>query len=660
MRNRLSIVYMLLAGLVLALPAMAAEHEASITPNAGYIEVDGDEPAFREHFWTRDGTRGGVEHFSLRSGLEWGGSLWAEGHAGLNNDDYRFLLELRKDDAGMLRAGYSQFTKYFDDSGGFYEPFPVTYFELDQDLELDIGHAFIEIGIFPPDWPEIGLSYERRFKNGEKSLTGWGAVTQGGVTRNIFPAYLEINETLDIFAARIDHEMDKVRLHDRLQYEHYENRTTRREAERDMDAGRAETVTVDESRNSNSLFNTFHAEVNFNDGMYASAGYFYSMHEGGADFDMTTTPFNQAFDKNWSATGVDLDREAHVVNLNLMAGPYYETKVSGGIEGAVSKTEGETEATLTEIAFGGAVNAPEADISTDNDRKGLRENLSISYSGLPGTDIYGRGEWSQTEIQLDEREFEDGVPGFERSTDTDRDGTSYKIGFNTRPVRRVALSGHYKWEKTANNYDHDEDTLPNGYSAFINEQDITTNEFGARLSAQPANRVRTSLSYRLVDREIDTTFDNDPSSVRSGNYDAGVYSLDVAYTPLTELFLSAALSYQDIRGEAHDNGVDAVIPYKGDVLSASVAARYALDENNVFRLNYSYSRSDNFEDNSRDGLPLLLDDQLQHVEAGYSRKVNENLEAELTYGFYEYEGDHNNGINDYTAHLVGLRVSLRL
>jgi opacity protein-like surface antigen len=649
-----------MAILTMSVPVRAQEPKMEFEPYVSYTAVEGDESTFREHSWTEEGAGGGVERFSYRSTLDDGAAFSTEGHARLNSDDYGITFEYRRESLGSFRAGYSQFTKYFDDTGGFFESFQVPSFDLDRDLELDIGHAFFEAELALENWPELHFSYEHGFKEGEKSLTGWGAVTQSGLTRNIHPTYKAVDESLDTVKIEVDHTIDKVRLYDEFQYEHFESETSRHERERDIGAGTMETVTVDESQTSDSVSNTFHSEVAFSDTMFASAGYLYSRYEGDADFDMRTAPFDDPFDKNWSASRVDLDRRNHILNLNLMAGPYKDLQVSGGIEAALSTTEGETDAVLTEIGFGGGLAEPEAEISTDKDRKGLEESLDVEYRGLPRTTIYGSGQWSQHDVQLDETEIEDGSVGFERATDTDRDGMRYKIGFSTSPVRRVTLSGHYKYEIMDNDYEHETDTLPNGYSAFINDQEVATNEFGARLSVQPKTWIRASLSYRLVDTQIDTTFDNDPSSVQTGNYDAGIYTLDATLTPVSKLFLTTIVSYQDIRAAAFDNGSDSVIPYEGDVFSSTISASYALDERNALSLHYVYSFSDNFEDNSESGLPLLQDYAFQQAGAGYSRKLKDNIEAKITYEYHDYDADHNNGVNDYTAHLVSFFLSLSL
>jgi hypothetical protein len=599
-----------------------------------------------------------VERFSLRSGLDGDTSVRARGHARFGDQDYGIELELLHRDRGALRVGYSEYSKYFDDTGGFFEPFPVSSFDLGRDLELDIGTFFAETELTIPDWPEIRLSYEHRFKEGEKALTGWGAVTQAGRTRNIFPAFKGVDETRDTVTVQVDYDVRNVALHDRFRYERFETETARFEQERDLDDASREEVTAEESRESDSLSNAFHTEARIADSVYASLGYLYASHDGDADFDMATVPFNEPFDKNWSASSVDVERDSHLINLNLMAGPYKDVRVSGGVEAELADTRGDTQAVLTEIGFGGGVQRPGADISSDRERRGLEESLALRYRGLPGTTLYGEGTWSQQDIDLEEREIEGGSLGFERDTETDRNRATYKAGFTASPVRQVTVAAHYKRKSTDNAYDHETDTLPVGYSAFINDQEIVTDEVGARVSLQPRSWVRASLQYRLQATEIETVFDNDPLSVQSGNYDAHVYSLDVTLTPVANLFLTAVQSYRNIRGSAFDNGVDSVVSYEGDVLSSVVSATYGLGENGELSLEYAYSRTDNFEDNAASGLPLLLEDRLQRVRAGYSRKLSDTLKAGITYGFHDYEGDHNGGVNDYSAHLAGFSLSV--
>jgi hypothetical protein len=172
--------------------------------------------------------------------------------------------------------------------------------------------------------------------------------------------------------------------------------------------------------------------------------------------------------------------------------------------------------------------------------------------------------------------------------------------------------------------------------------------------------VKTTASYQLVSTEIDTRSDTDPpSGVLSGDYDAHVYNLHVTVTPLTRLYLTGLFSYRDVRSSSFDNGIPSVIDYEGDVFVFIGTAGYAFDEKTDLSAHYLYTRSDNFADNSADGLPLGIDNRRQGLAVGISRKVTKTIEAGLRYGFYTYEEHSNGGVNDYRAHLIGARGSVR-
>jgi len=654
----LCIIFFLLVGIMMAYPLFAEELKVSISPSVGTIQVSGDESKFQEDWWSQDGLKGGIEKFSLQSSLSDKTSLQGSGHAYIADEDYAAELELRSENTASFRAGFSHYSKYFDDTGGFYKPFADSSFDLDRDLELDIGKIFLEARLIQPELPKILLGYEHRFKKGEKSLTGWGGVTQSGVTRNIFPAFKEMDETVDIFKAEVEHTINKVTLQDRFRYEHRQSDTTRFEEQRNLDAGTRKTVQVDDSGSHNSLFNTLHTEMRISEKLYASIGYLYSDHEGDGDFNMVTTPFADPFDKNWSASQVDVEQDSHIVNMNAMVGPYKDIQVSGGVEGEVTDTQGDTDAVLTEIGFGGDVEEPKARIASRKKLDGLKETLDVKYTGLTKTTLFAEGEWSQQDIDIKEQEFEDKSSSFERMTDSDRRISIYKAGFSTSPFRRVTFSAHYRRKDTSNDYNHEVDTEPSGYSAFIREQDMSTNEILARVSVQPKTWLRTSLEYRLEDTEVDTIFDNDPRSIQTGNYDAHIYSLDITLTPISNLFLTTVQSYRDIRGKAFDNDIDAVIPYEGDNFSSVNSINYLFTETNEFRLEYIYSRTDNFKDNSESGLPLLHDDRLQKVQTSLSHKFSDSIQAKFAYGYYDYDGEHNHGVDDYSAHMASVSLQV--
>jgi hypothetical protein len=666
----LGIALVLISSLVMLDTVCRAEEDndtltgaINITPGVSGITVDGDDNKFREDWWTGDGLKGGLDEFTLHRQTGNGTTLEAQGRAIVPEEDYRLGLRVSKKDVGYVRAGYREYRKYFDDTGGFFQNFSGSSYDLDKDLHLDIGRVFIEAALTLPRKPKLVVGYEHRFKDGEKSLLEWGSVTEGGVTRKIFPSFKEIDEKLDVIRLEVSHDIANVRVGDEFRYEHYSIDTKRHEQE--SSAGASETVTVDEDYRHDAFFNTFHAETHLNDKTFLSLGYLFTTLDGEASFRMVTVPFGpESFDKNWFSNAIDLSQDTHIVNFNAVFGPYRDVTIYAGLEGERLDREGDTDAILTEIGFTGTESSPEALIDSDEDRWGIEETLGIRYTGLPRTTLYAEGRWTQQDIDLSETELEDAVLELDRDTDTRVRRQRYSIGFNSSPWARTMVAARYRRSYRSNDYDHRVDNVegndPNNvYSAFITDQDIKTDEVMIKLSFRPLPRIRTGLQYQFKTMDIDTDEDTDPpSSKHSCNYDAHIYTASITATPVARLFLTGLASYQDVRLKTLDGNTGAIISYVGDVLSLAANAGWAIDSRTSLDIQYVYSLTENFEDISSDGLPLGVENQRHAVLADLTRQLTDNLSVKLRYGFYSYDDETSDGSDNYTAHLIGATCSM--
>jgi hypothetical protein len=627
-----------------------------VTPSVNGVFVDGDDNKFREDWWMREGLNGGVENFSLRRELGADTTIEAQGRAIVPEENYRLGLLIDKRDVGYIRAGYSEYRKYFDDTGGFFLPFSESSFDLSKDLHLDIGKVFIEAGLLLPNMPKLIVGYEHRFKDGEKSLLEWGSVTED-VTRKIFPSFKDIDEKVDIVRLEVSHDIANVHLGDEFRYEYYRVDTKRHAQDIEIgDPTGTETVTVDEDYEHDAFYNTLHAETHLNDTTFLSLGYLYTTLDGDASFRMMTIPFGPEIrDKNWFTNSIDLDQDVHIVNANVILGPFRALTIYAGIQGESQEVDGDTDAILTESGEG----SPEALIDSEKDKWGVEETVGIRYAGLPRTTLYAEGRWTQQDIDLTEREIEDGVLAFERDTDTRVRRQRYSIGFNSSPLPRTTVAARYRYGYRSNDYDHNVDSEPTGYSAFILDQDIKTDEVMAKVSFQPFPRIRTSLQYQLVVMDIDTDEDTDPpSSPRTTDYDADIYTASLTATPYAGLFLTGLVSYQDVHLETVVLPDAPINTYDGDVLSVSAAAGLALDSRTNLNVQYIYTLAENFEDFSDDGMPLGVENQRHAVIANLSRRITDMLSVRLRYGFYSYDDDASDRSDDYTAHLVGAALSM--
>lgn len=633
--------------------------ELNIYPSISAGLVNGDDNKFREDWGVEHSMRGGLDNFILRHKLGDDIDIDAEGRAIVPEEDYRLRFRIDKRDFGYIRSGYSEYRKYFDDTGGFFRSFGISSFDLGKDLHLDIGKVFIEAGLTLPDRPKLIVGYEHRFKDGEKSLIEWGSVTEGGVTRKLFPSFKEIDEELDAVPVEISYDIANVSLGDEFRYEHNRIDTKRYDKEIDLDTSETKAVMVDEDYHHDAFFNTFHAETHLNNTTFLSLGYLFTTLDGDASFRMMTVPFAERFDKDWFSNAIDLSQDVHIVNANAILGPYYDLSIYAGLQGERMERDGDTDAILTEINFSGMEVFPEALIDSEEDKWGIEETVGVRYTGLPRTTVYAEGRWTQQDIDLTETELEDGILELDRDTDTRVRRQRYTIGFNSSPLARTTVAAHYRHSYRSNDYDHRVDNTDNAYSAFILDQDPETDEVMFKVSFQPFLRIRTSLQYQLITTDIDTDEDTvPPSSVHSANYDDNIYTASITAMPLASLFLTGLVSYQDVRLKTIDGGIGSVVSYDGDVLSLTTSTGWAIDPQTSLDAQYVYSLAENFEDISSAGLPLGVDNQRHAFMVNLSRQINKFLSVRLRYGFYNYDDDGSDGADNYTAHQFGVVCAL--
>jgi outer membrane receptor for monomeric catechols len=123
--------------------------------------------------------------------------------------------------------------------------------------------------------------------------------------------------------------------------------------------------------------------------------------------------------------------------------------------------------------------------------------------------------------------------------------------------------------------------------------------------------------------------------------------------------VTGLFSYRVVRSTAFDNGVSSVITYEGDTYMVILTAGFGIDDKTDLTAEYLYTRSENFNDNSLDGLPLGLDNRRQGFLFRLSRRISETMDGQLGYGFYTYDEESSGGADDYTAHVISALWGLR-
>ncbi len=139
-------------------PRPATTSRFPFLPTFGGTTVSGDTRKFRERYWQPGGIERRPRGIFVLGKIAARAQASITGHALLN--DYKVKLEGDKTDLGFVRGGWEQYRKYYDDTGGFFSGLSGGAPMLGDDIHLDIGKAWIDLGLTLPNWPRMVLGYE--------------------------------------------------------------------------------------------------------------------------------------------------------------------------------------------------------------------------------------------------------------------------------------------------------------------------------------------------------------------------------------------------------------------------------------------------------------------------------------------------------------------
>lgn len=640
----------------------------SASPTLGFIAVDGDKKKFREIEGVRDGFNGGLERFSLHEQTGPDKSVTVEGHVLFPDDDIEVKVSLDKTGVGFVRMGFEQWRKYYDDTGGYYRPFPVPSFDLDRDLHLDIGRAWIDFGLTRPHLPQVVLGYEYRYRDGAKSLLEWGSVNG----KNIYPAAEEIHEYTHIFKLNLSYEINEWRIEDNARVEIYDLKTGHENAAIFTGGWTPDTlVRTREGATHVQGMNTITLERHFTDWLLLSGGYLYSRLEGDFSLNQTTTdslgiPTSGHF---WSAQEMELSREAHVFDLTGQVLPLPGLSLSLGFQsewqrqkafGDIHLDEGDP--TLPQLFL-----LQPATVQSGLDKWATMENVGLRYTKVPFTVLFAEARLQQESLSQFEEEAGDVADAFLRDTDATNRREDLRTGFNFSAWRWMSLTADYRKRISDTDYDHFRRFVltGDGYSAFINHREIDTDEAETKLTLRPASWVKLALTYHRATTDYRTATSpvgNDVSpggELLAGTYLANTYGMNATLTPWQQLRFSGAFTYSDSRTATAQHGTPSVVPYQGSVYTLVAGVTYAWTKSRDLQAAYSFSEADYGEHNVADGLPLGLTYTRHGLSLGLTERLTPRVTATLRYRFYSYSEPSTGGLNDYTAHGVFATLSYK-
>ena len=635
----------------------------SISPTVRYVSVSGNEAKFREHHGTREGWNGGAAEFSLAETPAPGETLRFDGRVLAADDEVKLHLEYRREEIGFVRAGYEQFRRYSDDTGGYYPLFPTASYSLGRDLSERIGRGWIDFGLTLPDWPQMVVGYEYQFREGSKSTLQWGEVRSAATPitiRNIYPAYELTDEHTHILKFDLTHDYRGLGIEDNFRAE-FANLGTERvnSLQQTVPAARPTRLTdVMETHDEFRAVNIFKLDKELRDWLYVSGGYLFSHHNADASYKQTTfsntgAPAPGNF---WNSQSIIFEQNSHVGNINARLGPWDEFTVTGHLLGEWSEQQGVGRVSLDTLT----VPFPTShDASLD--RGLLEEGLTLRYAKIPFTVLFAEMRFQQETIG----QFEQRVAGttlgsgndFLRDTDMTSYLQDYRAGFETSPSAWVSFGANHRHKDKTSDYDHAIDTGSVGYPAFIRYRSIKSDEVESRLVLRIVRWMKLTLTGGATDTDYVTATDalagaTPGGPVAAGRYESRFVGMGVVSTPWRRLSLSGNVRYTDSRTAAFANKVTSVVPYEGHIWSALAGATWVLSEAAEVHMLYSYSSSDYAQNNLAGGYPAGIEYTRQAIEAGVTRRFQRGISASLQYGYYRYREPTGGTANDYDAHAV--------
>ncbi len=643
-------------------------YSASLPLVFGGTAVHGDSQKFRELNWQRDGTYAGIDDFQMFRQNSSDSALLVNGRVVQN--DYQLSLSAERTDVGFIRSGWEQYRKYYDNTGGIQPGTRATNaLSLDQDLYLDIGKAWVDLGLTLPNWPRMVFGYEYDYRTGDEATTVGTGNGSSGTSRNINPASKSIQEGTHVIKFDLDAEVQGVTIEDRFRGEFYDLKTHYTNS-----SARGPVVqNVKEKDNYFQGANSIVLQKQFNDWFYGSGGYFYSHLDADASFTNVTRILNRTF--LGSMPDISLERESHVANLNGLLGPWEGWTFSAGVQAEWTRQQGFGAGDLNEIAFTRlaptTLTVVPTTLRANYDDNSAMENLALRYTKIPFTVVFAEGRLEQQTIGQTDVDLQPSG-NFMEKVDFSSRLTDFRAGFSTSPWRWMSLTAHYRRYENDSYYPPNAPAEPaGGYPDFFSSRQLLTDEIETKLVVRPWNWLKTTFSYQYLTTDFSDQANaasntasgviySPAGSLVTGRTDSQRYTFGAVFIPHPRVYFIGSFTYEPSRTHTANSDVAAIGQYRGDTYSADASGTYILSQTTDFTLGWVFSEANYGQANRTAAPPVDLRYQEHSIDAALTRRFSDNVSMRLQYSFDYYHEPSSGGANDFRAHSIFAVLNFRL
>ena len=688
-----------------------------IEVGVGGTWTSGDKAQFEQQHWLPgDQPYGGITDMHYEHSVGDKATLSIDGHALWDINDYDIKVDLSQPNLGYIRGGYTAFRTWYDGNGGFFPPHGGTWFPPAFDeMHIDRGEVWLEMGIRVPDWPEITIRWSHEIRDGQKDSTIWGDTTLTGLlvnpARKLVPAYRDIDEKRDILSVDATKTFGNTDVGIGMRWDHYSidnNLQLERGAGQLPPAvpppGAQRFITQNDQNDVDDFTGHVLSETRIKDNLWFTSAYSYTT--SGADISGTRIvgeDYNPVFVTSFptlqsndhailNLAGMSESRE-HVFNTNLFWMPLKDLEALAGFR----YTHENIDSSSTFLDANTATSPPpthytapipkSADTSEDDNE--LAEQFEIRYKHFQNWLLYAEGEWEEDWGNVREHEISGSLVGGvptpsdlgQENKDTNFFDQKYTIGATWYPMTRLNLAAQYYYRETTYDNDFRSDVATPPVSGSERNQrligqDWTTNDANIRITTRP--KLPESLGtlslvtrYDFMQSEISgkwaisPTFHGAPPSntilneEMTGLVTNHVISESATWSPCARFYLQAVGSYVLNQTDTPADKIDlapntspTVVNFRNDYWTVTGGTGYVLDEFTDLRADYTfYCANDHFK-NSRVAMPYGLGGTEHTVSATASRQLTKQIRLTLQYRFFDYRDELFGGHNNYTANSI--------
>ncbi len=636
----------------------------AFAPAMRWIDVTGNRSKFQELEGVNTGFAGGVDQLSATQQVSPDTKMSLTAHVIAPGRDIDVLYKVDKNDLGFIHAGFTDWRKYYNDIGGYNGTITPSSFDLNRNLYVDNGRAWIDFGLTLPHAPEIVLGYEFQFRNGNQANLDWGYANG----KNIFPAVQSVDENTHSIKLAMTYDIDDWHLADNARVDFYHLNNVSSESQINLGGTSPDTfINTGDKYHSTQGMNTLTVEKQIQDWWLFSGGGYYSKLSGSDFFSQSTAIPSLSFNNTLSSQQITLERQSQIFSLASLFKPLDYLSLSLGLQNEWTSEDG-FGASIPNFDLG--MNTP---VDANDDSFKSSENGNLRFTQIPFSVIFADAQFEQESLDMSQQET---PVVYDYKTTMKDNRYDLKGGFNTSPWRWVAWNVQYGVKSSTTSYDNFQDIyngIPgptNGYPGFILDRKIRGNDFETKFDVHPARWLKTTLTYQLSDTtyssSTDPAFDfglgqsvSPGGFVPDGEYKDQTLGLNAVLTPVQQFYFSGSFTYTHSHASTASNNDPSIVPYTGDIFTVITTATYAYNPKTDLQASYIFSSSDYGQKNATAGQPAGLEFNRNELLVGITRKFTQRLSGTLRYQFSQYTEPSSAGINNFTANGIFASIAYR-